>query len=174
MNIRWVVLGLLCCIAGESRAGDAIAVGYNYGGVWTAVTYNRSSTPRGGSHYRESAQACVFAMRDLRVRANEDLVRTEIVGQSDRTGYVAVARGRAADANKDVTAVGRGASQPEADEKAFALLKANGGTGEPQIVYRYFSYGSDSGVHRSTRSDRERHKKSAATKRNCSKLSNLV
>jgi hypothetical protein len=129
-------------------AGDAVVIGYNYEGVWTAVTYNRSSTPKGGPHYHDAVQACTFALRDLRVRASDDLVRTEIIGKSDRTGYVAVAQGKAIAKNKDVTAVGRGTSQAEADKKALALLNANGVTENEQIVYRYFSYGTDSNAHR--------------------------
>src|SRR5947207_1678105 len=91
----------------------------------TAVTDNRSSTPKGGPHYHDAVQACTFAVRDLHVRANDYLVRAEIIGKSDRTGYVAVARGKAIAKNKDVTAVGRGTSQAEADQKALALLNAN-------------------------------------------------
>jgi hypothetical protein len=87
---------------------------------------------------------CVF-------RASDDLVRTEIIGKSDRTGYVAIARGKAIAKNKDVTAVGRGTSQAEADKKALALLNANGVTENEQIVYRYFSYGTDSTAHRRAR-----------------------
>jgi len=131
-------------------AGDAIAIGYKYDGVWTAVTYNRSSTPNGGPHYHDAVQACTFAVRDLHVRANDYLVRAEIIGKSDRTGYVAVARGKAIAKNKDVTAVGRGTSQAEADQKALALLNANGVTENEQIVYRYFSYGADSGARQTT------------------------
>ena len=121
-------------------------IGYNYEGVWTAVTYNRSSTPKGGPHYHDAIQACTFALRDLRVRASDDLVRTEIVGKSDRTGYVAVAQGKAIERKKDVTAVGRGKSQMEADEKALKLLNEREATTDEQIVYRYFSYGVDSTV----------------------------
>jgi len=44
-------------------AGDAVAIGYKYDGVWTAVTYNRSSTPKGGPHYHDAVQACTFAVR---------------------------------------------------------------------------------------------------------------
>ena len=33
-------------------AGDAVAIGYKYDGVWTAVTYNRSSTPKGGPQFK--------------------------------------------------------------------------------------------------------------------------
>ena len=141
---------LVCFIAHQVQAGDAVAIGYKYGGVWTAVTYNRSSTPKDGPYYHDAVQACTFAVRDLHVRASDYLVRTEIVGQSDRTGYVAVAQGKAIAKNKDVTAVGRGTSQAEADQKALALLNANGGTENEQIVYRYFSYGVDSGAHQTT------------------------
>src|SRR5438552_11568511 len=73
-----------------------------------------------------------------------------IIGKSDRTGYVAVAQGKAIAKNKDVTAVGRGTSQAEADQKALALLNANCVTENEQIVYRYFSYGADSGAHQTT------------------------
>lgn len=138
----------LCLIAATASAGDAVAIGYDYEGGWTAVTYNRSSTPKGGPNYHDSAKACQFAVRDLWARASEYLVRTEIVGQSDRTGYVAVAQGKAIERNKDVTAVGRGKTQAEADSKALKLLMGREATTEPSIVYRYFSYGEDSG-HRS-------------------------
>jgi hypothetical protein len=129
-------------------AGDAVAIGYNYEGVWTAVTYNRSSTPKSGPHYHDAVQACAFALRDLRVRASDDLVRSEIIGKSDNTGYVAVAQGKAITRKKDVTAVGRGKSQMEADQKALEKLNDREATTDEQIVYRYFSYGADSPAHR--------------------------
>jgi len=148
MSLKKAVLAAICCvIAYPTFAGDAIAIGYDYEGAWTAVTYNRSSTPKGGPNYHDSAKACQFAVRDLWARATEYLVRTEIVGQSDRTGYVAVAQGKAIERNKDVTAVGRGKSQNEADSNALKLLNAREATTEPAVVYRYFSYGSDSGGH---------------------------
>ena len=140
-----VLAGLFCVIACPTFAGDAVAIGYNYDGVWSAVTYNRSSTPKGGAHYHEATQACAFAVRDLWARAADNLVRTEIVGQSDRTGYVAVGQGKAVTRNKDVTAVGRGKSQNEADSNALKLLTEREATTEAAIVYRYFSYGTDSG-----------------------------
>jgi hypothetical protein len=139
---------LFCMIADRVSAGDAIAIGYNTDGAWTAVTYNRSSTPKGGAHYRAAAQACTFAVRDLRARASDYLARTEILGQSDRTGYVAIAQGKATTRNKDVSAVGRGRSQAEADQKALEKLNDREATTDEQIVYRYFSYGADSGAHR--------------------------
>jgi hypothetical protein len=147
---RIILASLLCLIARQVSAGDAIAMGFDYDGVWTAVTYFRSSTPKEGHHYWNAAEACVFAQRDLRIRANEGLARTKIIGQSDRTGYVAVARGNVADANKDVTAIGRGKSQKEADENALMKLNEREATENEKIVYRYFSYGSDFGVHPST------------------------
>jgi len=148
MSTKEAMLTAICCvIAYPTIAGDAIAIGYKYDGVWTAVTYNRSSTPKGGPHYHDAVQACTFAMRDLHVRASDYLVRAEIIGKSDRTGYVAVAQGKAIAKNTDVTAVGRGTSQAEADKKALALLNANGVTENEQIVYRYFSYGADSTAH---------------------------
>ena len=147
MKIKGIILGaLFCFVAHRVLAGDAIAMGYNYEGVWTAVTYNRSSTPKGGAHYREAAKACAFALRDLRVRAGEDLAWTKIIGESDRTGYVTVARGMATNADKVVTAIGRGKSQTEADQKALEKLKGADATTDQTIVYRYFWYGNDSTV----------------------------
>src|SRR5437763_9201402 len=146
MSLKTAVLAAICCVvAYPTFAGDAVAIGYNYDGAWTAVTFNRSSTPKGGPNYHDSAKACQFAVRDLWARASEYLVRTEIVGQSDRTGYVAVAQGKAIERNKDVTAVGRGKNQNEADANAIKLLTGREATTEPSIVYRYFSYGSDYG-----------------------------
>lgn len=154
-----------CLVVAGSSAGDAIAIGYNYEGVWTAVTYNRSSTPRGGPNYHDSKKACEFAVRDLWARATEYLVRTEIIGQSDRTGYVAVAQGKAVERNKDVTAVGRGKSQNEADVNALKLLSAREATTEPAIVYRYFSYGDDSGRRQRSKHPSQKIAASQSTKR---------
>ncbi|HKS32077.1 MAG TPA: hypothetical protein VJR28_06685 [Chthoniobacterales bacterium] len=156
---------LLCLIAVAASAGDAVAIGYNYDGAWTAVTYNRSSTPKGGPNYHDATKACQFAVRDLWARASEYLVRTEIVGQSDRTGYVAVAQGKAIERDKDVTAVGRGKSQNEADANALKLLTGREATTEPSIVYRYFSYGSDSSRHSHSKRQTKRIATSQITKR---------
>ena len=49
---------LFCFFVHQVLAGDAVAIGYKYDGVWTAVTYNRSSTPKGGPHYHNAVQAC--------------------------------------------------------------------------------------------------------------------
>jgi hypothetical protein len=148
IQVRQIIFGsLFCLVAYQVSAGDAIAIGYNCYGVWTAVTYNRSSTPKGGPHYHDAAQACIFARRDLYVRASEDLAWTKIIGGSDRTGYVTVARGRATRANKDVTTIGRGKSQTEADENALKKLNDTEATTNEKIVYRYFSYGADTAMH---------------------------
>ena len=154
-----------CVIAGPTFAGDAVAIGRDYEGAWTAVTYNRSSTPKGGPNYHNSAKACEFAVRDLWARASEYLVRTEIIGQSDRTGYVAIAQGKAVERNKDVTAVGRGRTQNEADANALKLLNAREATTEPAIVYRYFSYGDDSGRRLHVKRSSKRVATSQTTKR---------
>lgn len=160
MSIKAVVLtAISCVVAYPTFAGDAVAIGYNYEGAWTAVTYNRSSTPKGGANYHDSARACQFAVRDLWARASEYLVRAEIIGESDRTGYVAVAQGKAIERNKDVTAVGRGKTQNEADAIALKKLNEREATTEASIVYRYFSYGSDSG----TRSRAKRSSRRIAT-----------
>ena len=129
------------------------------------MTYNRSSTPKGGPNYHDSEKACQFAVRDLWSRASEYLARTEIVGQSDRTGYVSVAQGKAIERNKDVTAVGRGKSQNDADANALKLLNAREATTEEAIVYRYFSYGSDSGTRSHTKHASKRIATSRSAKR---------
>jgi hypothetical protein len=153
---------LFCLLCRPLFAGDAVAIGYNSDGAWSSVTYNRSSTPKGGPHYRDSAQACTFALRDLWVRSSEYLARAEILGQSDKTGYVAVAHGKALARNKDVTAVGRGNSQNEADRNALKKLNDREATTDEQIVYRYFSYGMDSGSSSRTHRNTSRANKSAA------------
>ena len=148
MNMKGIIFGsLFCLIAHQASAGDAVAMGYNVDGIWTAVTYNRSSTPMGGAHYRNAAQAGTAALRDLHVRASEGLARTRVIGQSDLTGYVAVVRGRATKIDLDVTAIGRGKSQAEADEKALEKLSEAGAATKEKIGYRYFSFGADSAEH---------------------------
>ena len=47
-------------------------------------------------------------------------------------------------------AIGRGKSQTEADENALQKLKEREAIENQKIVYRYFSYGADSGVPQST------------------------
>src|SRR2546423_5523585 len=158
----FIFAAIFCFFAHQLLAGDAVAIAYNSDGAWSAVTYNRSSTAKGGLHYRKSEQACVFALRDLRVRASDYLARAEILGQSDKTGYVAVARGKAIVRNKDVTAIGRGKSQMEADQNAFNKLNDREATTDEQVVYRYFSYGADSTGH-PRGNQRARHGKSAVT-----------
>jgi hypothetical protein len=124
-------------------AGDAVAIGYNSEGVWTAVTYYNSSTPPGGTDYKTEAQAREEAMRDLRARAGENLASSKIIAASDSTGYAAVARGKNRE-GKDENVVGYGKSQREADQNAFAQLKQVDAARKQKIVYRYFSHGSDS------------------------------
>jgi len=148
---------LVCLLVHSAFAGDAVAIGYVEDGAWAAVTYNRSSTPRGGQHYHNSAEACTFALRDLQIRASDVyLARTEILGRSDETGYVAVAQGKAISRSKEVTAIGRGKSQIEADRNALRKLIERDATTESQIVYRYFSYGNDSGSSKTAKSRHHR------------------
>jgi len=124
------------------NAGDAVAIGYNSEGVWTAVSYYNSSTPPGGADYKPEVQARQEAMRDLGKRAPEGLSKTEILGSSDSTHYVAVARGKNRGGN-DENVIGYGKSQQEADRNAFARLKQLDAARKQKIVYRYFSYGTD-------------------------------
>ena len=125
------------------RAGDAVAVGYNSEGVWTAVTYYSSSRPKGGKDYKTQKEAEQSAIRDLRRRSQYRAAKESILSSSDLTGFVSVARG-ATNSRKDVNVVGRGKSQREADEQAFGQLKQAGATANEKIVYRYFSHGADS------------------------------
>jgi hypothetical protein len=128
-------------------AGDAVAIGYNAEGVWTAVTYYCSSTPKGGRDYKSSAEAREAAQRDLRARNGENLARSSILASSDSTGYAAVARGKAK-SGKDLNVVAYGKSQTDADKSALAQLNQADATENQKIVYRYFSYGADSAAKR--------------------------
>jgi hypothetical protein len=154
MSIKTIVSVVLFCLASHQLfAGDAVAMGFNGEGIWTAVTYIRSSDPKGGPHYHDAAQACSIAVRDLRSRAHKGLVRTKVIGQSDRTGYVTVARGASAKPNTGVTVIGRGKSQSEADKNAWQKLSDALATEKESVVYRYFSYGTDAAA--SARSKRQ-------------------
>ena len=125
------------------HAGDAFAVGYNADGVWTAVTYYCSSTPKGGSDYKNEAEAREAAARDLKRRAGEGMVKTEVISASDRTGHFAYARGRAQAGKQDFHAVGFGASKEEAEKQAFQQLSAQGAKLEQKVIFNYFSHGAD-------------------------------
>ena len=136
-------IGFLFLVGSGVRAGDAVAVGYNSEGIWTAVTYHCSLTPKGGRDYKDSKQAREAALRDLRRRAPENLAKATILAASDLTGYVAVGRGKA-DSGAETNVVGYGKSPAEADKKAFAQLNEARATADQKIVYRYHSYGADS------------------------------
>jgi hypothetical protein len=138
-----LALVLFCTSAWTVRAGDAVAIGYNSEGVWTAVIYYCSSTPKGGKDYKDSAQAREAALRDLRKRAGDNLAKADVLADSDLTGFFAVARGKT-ESGKDVTVVSYGKAQAEADKKALADLERAGATAKQKIFYRYFSYGADS------------------------------
>ncbi len=143
--MKSTLLALICFVSLvdlSGYAGDAVAIGYNSEGVWTSVTYYCSSTPKGGTDYKKSEQARAAALRDLRVRAGENLAKASVIAASDLTGYFAVARGKP-QSDKDVTVVGHGKSRAEAEKKALAELSRAGATGNQKIVYRYFSHGAD-------------------------------
>ena len=138
ISVCWVF-----CIAPQLFAGDAVAIGYNAEGIWTAVTYHCSGTPKGGRDYKDSKQAGEAALRDLHRRAPESLAKATILAASDLTGYVAVGRGKA-ESGAETNVVGYGKSQAEADKKAFAKLNEARAIADEKIVYRYFSHGADS------------------------------
>jgi len=136
-----VLLGLLGADASRICAGDAVVVGYNSDGVWTTWTYYCSSTPKGGRDYKDAVQAREAALRDLHRREGK-LARTEVLAESDSTGYFACARAQTP-LGKDVMVVGHGKSQAEADKEALDKLRRGDGSAEQKIVYRYHSYGAD-------------------------------
>lgn len=125
------------------RAGDAVAVGHNAAGVWTAVTYYCSGTPKGGADYKDAAGAREAALRDLRKRAGEGLARESVLSSSDKTGHFAYARAKTS-AGKDMHAVGYGASPASAEKDAFQQLTHKGATIGQKLIYKYFSNGADS------------------------------
>ena len=132
---------LLLGLSPAAQAGDAVAIGYNADGVWTAVTYYCSSTPKGGADYKDEAGAREAAGRDLQRRAGEGIVKTAIIASSDRTAHVAYARGKTT-AGDDAHAVGYGGSKAEAEQKAFAELSGSGATRNQKVIYSYFSHGA--------------------------------
>ena len=138
----WIPAFLISFWASGAFAGDAVAIGYNQDGVWTAVTYYRSGTHKGGKDYKTEPQARELATRDARRRSEYPPTTIHVFSSSDKTGFVAVARGK----NKsgtDIHGVGRGTTQAEADQKALELLNGSGAGAEQKIIYRYFSYGAD-------------------------------
>ena len=138
-----LIIGCSLCFASLfADAGDAVAIGYNSENVWMMVTYYSSSTPKGGRDYKDEARAREAASLDVRRRAGEGLAKVDVIAVSDLTGFVVVARGENKSGN-DVTAVGRGKSQAEAEKKALADLDRNNATAKQKIVYRFFSYDSN-------------------------------
>ncbi len=131
---------ILVCITSRLVAGDAVAVGYNSEGIWTAVTYYRSSTPKGAWDFKSEKEAREIALADVRKRSEYPVATAKILDSSETTGFVTVARGQNR-SGKDETVVGRGKLQIEADQVALAQLNEIRATADQKIVYRYFSYG---------------------------------
>ena len=138
---RFVAASSFVAIA-SAQAGDAIAIGYNADGVWTAVTYYCSSTPRGGADYKDEKAARAAALADLRQRAGEGMETAKIIAASDRTAHVAYARGKN-ESGAELHAVGYGASKAQAEEEAFAQLAQQGATRNRKTIYSYFSHGAE-------------------------------
>jgi hypothetical protein len=136
-----ILFGMCIFITRVGYSGDAVAIGYNVDGVWTAVTYYCSSTPKDGADYKNEAGAREAAVRDLKTRAGEGLVATKILSSSDRTGHFAYARAKNR-SGEDVHAVGYGSTKQEAERSAFEELTRRGGTGAQKVIYNYFSHGS--------------------------------
>jgi hypothetical protein len=148
VKIGSVIALLLFCGKGVAEAGDALAIGYNKDGIWTAVTYYSSSTPKGGADYKNEADARFEAERDLKKRASEGIVRSEILSASDRTGHFAYMRGRVKEGGDHVHVVGFGATKPEAEKQAFDQLNRKGAKLEHELVFQYFSHGADAKTQR--------------------------
>ncbi len=142
LNRALVFVGLCSLACGSARGGDAVAIGYNADGVWTSVMYYSSSTPPGGSDYKDEAGAKEAALSDLKKRVGEGVVRTSILASSDRTAHVVYARGKTT-AGVEQHAVGYGATQEAAKTNAFAELKRNGATKSLKVFYKYFSHGKE-------------------------------
>jgi hypothetical protein len=142
ISTTFVLLGLSSLIA---QAGDAVAIGYNDKGIWTAVIYYCSSTPKGGSDYKEAAGAREAALKDLKERAGEHQATSKILASSDKTGHFAVASARASTAEdaKDIFAVGYGQSAADAEKDVFDQLAKQKATEKKKVHYHYFSHGED-------------------------------
>lgn len=138
----FAVLGLISLTA---QAGDAVAIGYTDKGVWTAVNYYASGTPKGGSDYKDAAGARDAALKDLKKRAGQQQATSKIIASSDKTGNFAVASARASKANdaRDIFAVGYGKSAEEAEKDVFAQLARQKAMEKKKVHYRYFSHGDD-------------------------------
>lgn len=137
-----VCFGLLWSLSAGAFAGDAVAIGYNADGIWTAVVYYSSSTAKGGADYKDEAGARAAAVRDLKQRAGEGVVRTSILASSDRTAQVVYARGKTA-SGQDQHAVSYATTEGEAKTKAFADLKQHGATKELKVIYHYSTHGAE-------------------------------
>ena len=140
-----LTLALLVVTSLPVWAGDAVAIGYNDKGIWTAVMYYCSGTPKGGADYKDAAGAREAALKDLKRRAGEQQATAKIIASSDKTGHFAVASARASTAQeaKDIFAVGYGQSKEAAEKDVFAQLARQKATEKKKVHYHYFSHGED-------------------------------
>src|ERR1700736_2040232 len=109
-SMKCSALCLFFCVCARAIAGDAVAVGYNSEGIWTAVTYYRSSTPKGAWDFKSEEEARESALADVRKRSEYPVATAKVLDSSETTGFVTVARGQNG-SGKDETVVGRGKLQ---------------------------------------------------------------
>lgn len=137
MNIaRSLLFLLMCAIASQARAGDAVAFDYDSG--LGGIFY--SSSREGGGDYMESLDARAPAMASARKQGARAPV---VIHQSDQTGYFCLTVGFN-EAGKYVAYVGFGQTAEEAKVDSFKGLKAYGATSKPDVIHEYFSYGTGS------------------------------
>ena len=142
ISTTFAVLSLTSLVA---QAGDAVAIGFNDKGIWTAVYYYCSGTAKGGADYKDAAGAREAALKNLKARAGEQQATSKIIASSDKTGHFSVVSARASTAEdaKDIFVVGYGQSRAEAEKDASDQLARQKATEKKKVHYHYFSHGED-------------------------------
>src|SRR4051812_50131396 len=83
ISTTFAILVLTSLIA---QAGDAVAIGYNDKGVWTAVMYYCSGTRKDGSDYKDAKGAGEAAPNGLKKSGGEAQATPHTIACSAKTG----------------------------------------------------------------------------------------
>ena len=106
----------------DATAGEAVYADYSEKGQIMVGAHN-STTPKGGSDYKNSINACDAALRFAKAHG---VKHPTIIHHSDLTGYFCIVGGRTK-LDMLVVNVGYGKTRATAERDAFARLTQGGG-----------------------------------------------
>jgi hypothetical protein len=137
---KWMLLtAFFCVLTTACKAGMAVAIVYDGGGVTTFPIACPSA-----AQIVDALECSRRAVNDARQTGN---AHAQLLFSSDLTGYFCVAMGQ--QGKRALAHVGYGATPAQARQDAITGLNAIGATSNQRILHELFSYGAKASTSRS-------------------------